>query len=347
MAKGVSVQTTSRRLRSFEKRRLLRPYTASEVVDLGSRIYRVIARYVLLPTLGPMVLAAAALLYVRSFVFPNLFLGITGGGLDRQFMEVAVLLGTGLLFALPLFLLGLAYAAGPVVRLSSQVMLGEKIDTSVLQADSRRYWGTMVKSIGLGVIKVLWLPLVSIVLLGISALVSTLPGRADAVAGGAVAFAYLGFGLSVLVCPFLLTSASLTAPIALLENVSAQEAVNRSKYLNANRPRVSSTSGVAITLGFTLFVLYFVLSFGMTSLLWIVGATEWVKSLSVLGPWTDLASNLMEVVPFTFTLWILAPLWGSTMTVLYYDRRIKLEGLDIETLAEDVLHADRHQALLN
>lgn len=347
MAKGVSVQTTSRRLRSFEKRRLLRPYTSSEIVDLGSRIYRVIARHVLLPTLGPMVLAAAALLYIRSFVFPNLFIGVTGGGLDRQFAEVALLLGTGLLVALPLFLLGLSYASGPVVRLSSQVMLGEKIDTSVLEADSKKYWGSLVMSVALGISRVLWLPLASLVLLGLSALASTLPGRADAVAGAAVVTAYIGFGLSLIVCPLLLTSASLAAPVALLENVSAREAMKRSAYLNANRVRVSSTSGVAISLGFTLLFLYFVISIGMTSILWIVGATEWVKAWSTLGPWTNLASNLLEVIPFTFTLWILAPLWGSTMTVLYYDRRVKLEGLDIETLAEDVLHADRHQALLN
>jgi hypothetical protein len=38
-------------------------------------------------------------------------------------------------------------------------------------------------------------------------------------------------------------------------------------------------------------------------------------------------------------LWVLIPVWCTTTTILYFERRIRLEGYDIELLARDMVRS--------
>jgi hypothetical protein len=53
------------------------------------------------------------------------------------------------------------------------------------------------------------------------------------------------------------------------------------------------------------------------------------------------AESVVSIVPIALTVWLLMPLYGVFMTLLYYDRRIRLEGYDVDTLVDAAERARR------
>ena len=54
------------------------------------------------------------------------------------------------------------------------------------------------------------------------------------------------------------------------------------------------------------------------------------------SPFHDLGVQTLNSLPWFLTLWTLVPVWCTSATLLYYDRRTRAEGYDIEMLAKDM-----------
>ncbi|MEQ1936128.1 MAG: hypothetical protein ABL962_19915, partial [Fimbriimonadaceae bacterium] len=63
----------------------------------------------------------------------------------------------------------------------------------------------------------------------------------------------------------------------------------------------------------------------------------WLESSSG----ADLSTKLLEIIPTFLAIWLLVPVWAVTTTLIYFERRVRLEGYDIEALAQDVWRNDR------
>jgi hypothetical protein len=80
---------------------------------------------------------------------------------------------------------------------------------------------------------------------------------------------------------------------------------------------------------------------GITGCLSIAGYPENIRGLIGGWPFSPVLVEALGVLPYFLVIWTLMPLWAIATTIIYYDRRIRLEGYDIEALAEDVWRADR------
>jgi hypothetical protein len=336
----------SRRLRAIEKRKMVRTYTSSQAVDVGLGIYRRIARLVLPRTLGPMALCSAALLFIWAFAGPALTQTNQGSSPSAQFGETVFAL-CGLVFvALPLLVTGFGAASAPVISLASQAILGEALSLKEFEKNELKL-ARIVSRISFDVVlRSSWLPIATVLVLGIAALM-LVGSEDDGVRALAGFVAVCGFGLSLLLVPILLKKVALAPIVALVEEKGHRESLVRAAALSSSHNRdttVGSTiAAVFVTGGF----LYLAMSGGVSLLISAFGLDNWVRTLAFLGPFGEVAAGFVSALPFMVSLWLLTPLWGATMTVLYYDRRVRLEGLDIEILAKDILQADRQTALLN
>jgi hypothetical protein len=81
---------------------------------------------------------------------------------------------------------------------------------------------------------------------------------------------------------------------------------------------------------------------GITLALNQTGAMDWVRQISPNLPFRPLIIGAIGYLATFLTIWTVIPVWCTTTTILYYERRIRLEGYDIESLAKDIWRADRH-----
>ena len=58
-----------------------------------------------------------------------------------------------------------------------------------------------------------------------------------------------------------------------------------------------------------------------------------------------IVEGVVGLLPYFLSLWVTIPVWAVTVTIIYYERRVRLEGYDIEALAQDVWHPNREDRL--
>jgi uncharacterized membrane protein len=139
----------------------------------------------------------------------------------------------------------------------------------------------------------------------------------------AVAFGYL---------VFMALRYSLALPAAVLEDLTARQAIRRSIELS------KGSRGRIFVLGLLISVIQVGLV-GITQILFLVAA---VRQHGVLPVW---AQVLQQVVGFMTNSFI-GPMYATGLTLFYYDQRVRKEGFDIEWMMEAAgMNAPAVQAL--
>lgn len=336
------------RMRSFDRRRLLRPYRSSELLDLALRIYRSIARPVLVFSLPSMTLAGAGLIFIKTFVFPALTQTKFEGNIGAQFGEVSAGLFVAFLVVCPLLVVSLGYVSGLCVRLTSNTILGDELDLEAARKEAPKTAMLMVRTILGGMMRAIFILVIGVLMLGASALASSIMGP-EAATGVQAAIGFLGI-VGILVgmisVPFMLYHLCLAPPVAILENLPPKEAFARSKQLLRKVPGAPAAGDTVIHLWIIIFLGTLLLWGGIASAMAFIPVQSWLQGQLWMGAWVDLLSGIVSTLPFVLAVWFLAPLWSTAITVLYYDRRSRLEAYDIAILADDVLKAKRSRAPL-
>jgi hypothetical protein len=334
------------RMRSFDRRRLLRPYRSGEAIDLALRIYRSIARPVLVFSLPTMTLAAAGLLFISTFVYPSLTETKFEGNVGAQFGEVSFGLLVAFVVVCPLMVVSLGYVSGLCVRLTSNIILGQELDLDLARREAPKSAMLMFRTIFASMIRALVVLVVAVLLLGVSALLSSM-GPEAAIIQGMIAFiAIVGIFVGVLSLPYVLFQMCLAPAAAILENLTPKEAFVRSKFLLKKPVAIPGAGDVIAHLWVIIILGTLLLCGGLAAAVSMFPIEGWLQGQIWLGPWVEILIGLVHILPFALAIWLLAPLWSTTVTVLYYDRRSRLEAYDISILADDVLKSKRARAPL-
>jgi len=310
--------------------------TSSELVDAALRIYQRLGVTFLRLTVLPAVFCTAGFAFVTQYVLPQLYVSQQGASTAAQIEETITTLGLAVFVGGPLFLTGLAYGGAIVVRLVSDWMLGVPPDPKAAQRVARESLGRLF----LVNLRVMLLASSGILTSG---LVMGLGGwlasqtRDDNVTAGLVA----GLGVIGLLASFVLflgivSRHALSLPVAVIEGVRAKDAGRRSVRLLKNH-------GIHLAGTMTVWSVYFLVGFVALVLVGGFAFFNVFLSLSLnlsklfagslLQPLMDQA---LSMLPLYLVVWTLAPVWATAMTILYYDRRIRLEGYDIESLAAEI-----------
>ncbi len=334
MSRGEPYLGYQRRLRSIDRRRLLKPYASSELIDTSLRLYQRIAWPVLRATAAPMLLCLVALTFYAGFVIPGFFTS-SAADLPGELAEIGLVTVIGLGVALPLFATGLGLSAVQTVPLVSQQVMGEIVP--------RRGGGVALQatvSMVACALVVLVLTIGPALLFGFGMVLGMVAERTgtqnmvtDVVSGLSIVGLYtLGWAL----VPLGLHYFGLAPVVSVLEGSGPWAAVKRSARLVRSvrwqTAASGATFGAALLLGLLGIALF-------TALQMLVGAFDLARLVDrhLMGTGlSQLAAGAVSSLPGYLTLWFLVPVWTAVCTVLYYDRRVRLEAFDIQVLTADI-----------
>lgn len=315
--------------------------TGGEILDMGLRVYQMLGANFLRLAALPSVFCLAGIAFVGTYVLPSLFWTNNPDSIAHQFGEVAWALGLAVGVGGPLFLLGLSYITTAVTLLTSDYMVGNVPNLEAAERTSLRMLGRLFVVTLRELLISLSGVLISLGIMIGGALLKQVTPSTDATAGILVLMGGLGLVAGFFVFLFVIAGHALAAPAAVLEDLSPSQASRRSKELLRAVPFHGSGTG-------TLWSLYLLIGFAMLVLLGgiygsfgILQVEQNVERLTDGFPLQSLILGALNLLPWFLIVWTLVPMWAATVTILYYERRIRLEGYDIEALAQDIARSDR------
>ena len=316
---------------------------ASELVDTALRIYQRQGLRFLRLTALPSLFCMAALIFVMDYIWPSFASTRDSSNLGVQALEVVVTVLIGVFVCGPLLLTGLTYGSSIVVWLTS----AELNNKAPNEMEAQRFARAALPKLFVQNLRELLLSTsgvlvaVAVMLLG-SALTALTP--ADSPVAGLVALiGVLGLIFGGLIFLFIVSLDALVVPTTVLEGLTGKAASKRSRSLLAI-PRHRNLSGPSIPSGYgpiwNIYLASLFVFFGAFYTLTIV-----LKMLSVegrVGVWLGnsflktIVSLAVQMIPLYTAVWLVIPIWATAITVIYYDRRVRLEGYDIFALNEAI-----------
>lgn len=321
------------RTRSFNRLVMLRPITNSELLDAVFRIYRNEGRRMLALSLVPALLAFAGLLFYAELVFPRFFTTMNPESPNAQVVEVAVAMALSVVTALPLLLLGLGWMNGLVVRITADALHGEPADAADVMRSARSVLKNLFAQMLIFSGHVLLWPLLGFLFyVGSSRL-------ARAGLDGLVVFTYLAGILSLLIAfimvPVVIVRSGLAPVVCVVERLSPRASLARSKDLMRRRPFVPSALEMLLNLALLVVLVFVIVWIGLGAGMGMLGIARWLTDTLPLNLPTQWATAGLGYLPVFAAMWLSVPLWGIGTTLLYFDRRSRLEAYDIEMHARE------------
>ncbi len=315
--------------------------SSSEIIDTAIRIYQQLGWSFLKATVVPALLIVSAFAFIIDYILPSFFTTKDAASLSTQFGEVAFAVGLAIVVGGPLVIIGVSTTTAIVAQLVSDFMLGNvpSIDAAVRAARRTalnlirvHFWEFVLACSGI------------IVAFGLSILSSTLDqttGRENIVAGLVALLAVLGFSSSGIIFLVVVSRHALAAPISVLEGLRPREASRRSVALMKRAGHIPSGYGNVWSLYLVMFFLTLLIGAGLSGFLSLIGFNDRFATMFDNLPLGGFLLKAIGLLPVFLWVWTIVPVWAATITIIYYERRIRLEGYDIEALAADVWRNDR------
>lgn len=310
--------------------------TSGEVLDTALAIYQRHGFLFLRRSVGAAFLTLAALEFLTSYVLPGLQKTSDPSSLATQLGEVVYTLGIGLVVAAPLMLYGISYATTLAIYISSQDLTGAVTDEQKGAEMAGKTVAGLFRVLLFTVFRGLTGVLVSALLMMLGAVIAAVTPDSNWLPGILSLIGVLGLLAGGVIFLIVISKDSLAPAAFVIEGVDAKEAVNRSRTLMKAHPIHGSGVG-------NLFPAYFLLGFvllvqigGMEMAAALLGifesSTAFLSTLPFYPVWRD----LVRLIPEFLAVWTLVPLWGCILSTTYYDRRVRIEGLDIDILAKEI-----------
>jgi hypothetical protein len=306
----------------------------TEVFNAALRVYRQLGWTYLRLTLVPSTFCLAGVAFVLEYVIPSLFFTHNAQNTGAQLGEAAGALALAICVGGPLFLIGFSYTSALVISLTSDYMLGNPVSPERAVASARGNFGALmvvaVRELGLASIGAV----LGSILMGVGALLSS-GSSASTVGGLLFVIGILGIFVGIAMFIYVITIHSLAPAVIQLEGLGGTKASKRSAYLlksQLNHP--SGTPNFAVCMFYICFAACVEFA-GLYAILQMLQAAEHVQGFLSGIPFEGLFISAYSLVPPFVTLWTLLPIYATCVTLVYYERRIRLEGLDIEILAAE------------
>jgi len=331
------------RSQAWDRRALLTPRTPLELVDLSERLYRKLFGQVARDGAASFGLLFLAVAFLGAFVLPNAFSTTQPGSDAGQAVELFSSLVGFVVLAAPIIALATGYLSSLSSSYAAQVILGEEIDAPAARKRAGERLWSVTRLIAFALVRVAILPAITAVLLALTAIAAKGGGPASLFLS---VLAVIFFLLSLAGVPILLLASSLAPVITSVEGVPPKLARRRSRDLM--RALHGNGSGYG-----SLFLLA-----GVCLLIWLLAWGGFSLALVILqallqGPIEALPAAVQRAVNGawsilgpTLALAFVLPYWAFGCTAIYFDRRVRLEALDILIVQEDVNRARGRSSIL-
>ncbi len=312
----------------------MRPMKSGELIDRGLRIYQRNGILLLRQTSLAALLCVSALAVLDNFVLPLAFTSAPGARPASELASAAIAGAIAVLLGGPLFVIGLTWIAGFSSKVALETLSGREIDEDECLEFTRNKLGTLGRALGRTMAKSSALGLVCAGVMLLGGVLTQVLGSEDVLPGLLVGSGIVGLLPAVIVWIYVRIQEALIAPVVMFEPVqSSKSAARRSRtLLKSNRYHASGTDSIGNASG--LMIILFILFFGSISAAQgLLGLDGIVESLFDAGPVRTVVKTIIDVLPVYFMIWTILPAWSVVASSVYFDRCIRIEGLDIETLA--------------
>lgn len=307
----------------------------NEMSDAALRAYRSLGGHCLRLTAVPALFATAAIYFLIAFVFPLFTQTSDANNIRTQVLEAVMVLALAVGVALPLIIFAVSFASAVISALVADFMVGNLPNPEEARANAVKSLGKIFK---FGLREALYGSggiLIGALLLMLSALIGG-TNTSDDTAGLVAGIGIFGLIAGFLLMPIIYGFECLAVPIMLVEGLGVAAAAKRSRALMKPMGRQPGGLQYVFNAYSMIFLLLIFLALGISAA---VGFGALVESgagaLSVVEG-NEVLAQLMDIVPVFLAIWFLVPIWATMTTILYFERRVRLEGYDIETLGRDV-----------
>ncbi len=317
--------------------------TSAEMLDLALGAYRTLGWTLLRSALAPTLICTSAVAFVVDYVIPSLGTTRHVGDQAAQVVEAAITVGLAILVGLPLFAFGFAYISGVSVRLASEFTVGDQPDLEAAQRAARANLYRVTWVILRGLMLALLPFVISLALFFVGGFWTNSGADTDGIASGLVGLSFLGMLVGIVFFFLIAANQSLAAPVILIEELPWRAAVRRGRNLLRNVAFHGSGVGAMWSLYWYTALASFVIWLGAGGVLALLGARDVLDRALAGWPVQSVALTAFDLLPIFLVIWAILPFWGVAATVIYYERRIRLEGYDIDLLAKDIKLSPRDQ----
>jgi hypothetical protein len=325
----------------MDRRNRLRIMQSSEVIDMAIRVYQVLGWTFLKITIVPSLFCVSAVAFFLRYVWPAYFETSHPGSQAQQMMEVASTTALALFVAAPLYIIGVSYTSVVVTHLVSDYMVGNAPSAEAAENRGRQLLGKLFLLNLREVLLSCGGILVSLALMALSAYIASVTSESDASAALVLIVAWIGMIAGCAFFLYIISKHALAPAVMTLEGTTVKQAAKRSSTLLKSYGFHGSGGNIVWMLYGLLLILWLLVGLGISVSFEFIGFPENARGLISGLPFSGLILEALRLIPTFLVIWTLTPVWAATTTIIYYDRRIRLEGYDIEALAEDVWRADR------
>jgi hypothetical protein len=279
--------------------------------------------------------------FVLFYVLPSLFVTHHGADVNGQLGETAVSVALAFVIGGPLFLIGLSYISAVVIHLTSDYMLGRTLrpDQAIRTAAASvlALLVVSIRELALSMSGVF----VAIGMMALGGVISQHTATDSPYGGIVVLCGFGGLVAGAILFVYVVSLHGLAPAISVLEGASGKQASQRSSWLmKAQFGHLSGTGALFSAFGLMLFAAVVEWS-GFAALFGMLDLNRHIEDLVSGSSIAGLIEAAFGLVPPFLVVWTILPVWAAVVTILYYDRRIRLEGYDIETLAEEIGTGER------
>ena len=319
----------------FQRRGRLRPMLPNQITDTTIGMYQELGGTLLKYTALPTLLCLAAFVFVAGYVLPSFGLTAHPEDVKAQVSEAISSMAIAFFVAGPLFLIGVSYSSAFITAVVSDAMVGNVPDPEMHLKRSRKlmprllafcFWELLL---GLGGL------VAGILLLMLSSVIADRPD-APMLSVTVSILAIVALVLGVVALPMVMTRHILAIPAMVIENVKPMRAIRRSReLLRALYHHQSGYNASGSILALVFFLMLFIFG-GIYTTVYVFQIMPMIDAWLANSTFHDVVVEGIHVLPWFLTIWMIVPVWCTGATVLYYERRTRLEGYDIEALSQDL-----------
>jgi hypothetical protein len=325
----------SERVARSDRRKRLRTTSFSEGVDLSIRMFQSMGWTFLRLSAAPAFFCLVSIAFAAGFVVPNLVTTSYANNWLAQVGELGETILIGLVVGGPLYLIGSSSTAVLVTHLVSDHLMGNIPDERAARRTLTQNLGPVLALSFRELLLSLSGILVATFLLVVSAAINKFAPSEEFATALFSFIAIVGYIVGILIFAVVRSTRALAPTILILEGVSIREAIQRSRTLSKG-----IETGIAGQ--FMLLIVFSLLAVaGWEGVTEATGLNQMVQHVAESLPIPELWTGAFAIAPVYVVLWFILPYWSAGLTLAYYDRRIILEGFDIDALAADVWRADQ------
>ncbi|MBS1701255.1 MAG: hypothetical protein JST12_06310 [Armatimonadetes bacterium] len=314
--------------------KLLRPHAPGETSDAAIFLYRrsfsAIANLSLLPSLF---ISGFAVVFFE-LLFPRLFETRYQNDTSSQILEFTLYLFGGLTAGFIVATIGLAKVATYAHVLVEAEVKNEEINQVEIERRARPYFGLAYKTMLRTVWYTLSIAFLSVIPLIVSGLLVGITGEGNVIPGilGILSIFFIPVGIIWSLTRLNIGLGAIS--VALNENKSPKEAIERAKYLFGSKSKPAPKANPAASAIGSTFLIYLLLRVGYSSAMAAIGIQDWVRNAMPSPYLKVIADIVLGILPEFLAIWLVTPFVAIAAALFYYQRRICVEGLDISILYE-------------